>query len=59
MKMTTLCYLERDEEYQVMFMLRRAMASGNVMDVTEEIIDNLSSTKSNADFVNFMLKKLH
>ena len=46
------------EEYQVMFMLRRAMASGNVMDVTEEIIDNLSSTKCNADFVNFMLKKI-
>ncbi len=46
------------EEYQVMFMLRRAMASGNVMDVTEEIIDNLSSTKSNADFVSFMLKKM-
>ena len=46
------------EEYQVMFMLRRAMATGNVMDVTEEIIDNLSSTKSNKDFVNFMLKKM-
>lgn len=46
------------DEYTVMFMLRRAMAAGNVMDVTEEIIDNLSSTKSNADFVNFMLKKL-
>ena len=47
------------EEYQVMFMLRRAMSSGSVMDVTEEIIDNLSSTKCNADFVNFMLKKLN
>ena len=47
------------EEYQVMYMLRRAMSSGSVMDVTEEIIDNLSSTKSNADFVNFMLKKLY
>ena len=47
------------EEYQVMFMLRRAMSSGNVMDVTEEIIENLSSTKSNADFVDFMLKKLN
>ena len=47
------------EEYQVMYMLRRAMSSGSVMDVTEEIIDNLSSTKSNADFVSFMLKKLH
>ena len=47
------------EEYQVMYMLRRAMSSGSVMDVTEEIIDNLSSTKCNKDFVNFMLKKLH
>jgi len=47
------------EEYQVMYMLRRAMSSGSVMDVTEEIIDNLSSTKSNKDFVDFMLKKLH
>jgi transcription termination factor Rho len=47
------------EEYQVMYMLRRAMSSGSVMDVTEEIIDNLSSTKSNKDFINFMLKKLH
>ena len=46
------------EEYQVMFMLRRAMSSGSVQDVTEEIIDNLSSTKSNQDFVNFMLKKM-
>ncbi|MBQ6388011.1 MAG: transcription termination factor Rho [Mogibacterium sp.] len=46
------------EEYSVMFMLRRAMSSGSVMDVTEEIIDNLSSTKNNADFVNFMLKKM-
>ena len=47
------------EEYQVMYMLRRAMSSGSVMEVTEEIIDNLSSTKSNADFVNFMLRKMH
>ena len=47
------------EEYQGMFMLRRAMSSGSVMDVTEEIIDNLSSTRSNKDFVDFMLKKMH
>ncbi len=47
------------EEYQVMYMLRREMSRGNVMDVTEEIIDNLSSTKSNQAFVDFMLKKLH
>jgi len=46
------------EEYSVMYMLRRAMASGSVMEVTEEIIENLSSTKSNEDFVNFMLKKM-
>lgn len=46
------------EEYQVMFSLRRAMSSGNPMDVTEEIIENLSSTKSNADFVGFMMKKM-
>ena len=47
------------EEYQVMYMLRRAMSSGSVMDVTEEIIDNLSSTRSNKDFVDFMLKKMY
>ncbi len=46
------------EEYQIMFMLRRAMSSGSVLDVTEEIIDNLSSTKCNKDFINFMLKKI-
>jgi len=46
------------EEYTVMYMLRREMANGSVMEVTEEIIDNLSSTKSNKDFVDFMSKKL-
>ncbi len=47
------------EEYQVMYMLRRAMSSGSVMEVTEEIIDDLSSTRSNKSFVDFMLKKMH
>ena len=47
------------EEYQVMFLLRRAMSSGSVLDVTEEIIENLSSTKNNKDFVDFMLKKMN
>ena len=46
------------EEYAVMFMLRREMSSGNPMEVTETIIDNLSSTKSNKDFVDFMSKKI-
>ena len=47
------------EEYAVMNWLRRAMSSGNPMDVTEEIIENLSSTKSNKDFIDFMLKKIN
>ena len=46
------------EEFAVMTVLRRAMSTGNPMDVTEEIIDNLSSTKSNKDFVAFMSKKM-
>ena len=46
------------EEFTVMNALRRAMSQGNPLDVTEEIIDNLSSTKSNKDFVAFMEKKL-
>lgn len=46
------------EEYTVMYMLRREMSQGSVMEVTEEIIDNLSSTKSNKDFVGFMSKKV-
>lgn len=46
------------EEYQVMFTLRREMANGNTADVIGEIIDTLSSTKSNRDFINFMSKKL-
>ncbi len=46
------------EEYAVMFNLRREMNRGNVADVTEEIIETLSSTKSNKDFIDFMVKKL-
>ncbi len=47
-----------NEEFAVMTALRRAMSQGNPADVTEEIIDNLSSTKSNKDFVAFMEKKI-
>ena len=47
-----------NEEFAVMTALRRMMSQGNPADVTEEIIDNLSSTKSNKDFVAFMEKKL-
>ena len=46
------------EEFAVMNSIRRAMSQGNPMDVAEEIIDNLSSTKSNKDFIDFMIKKL-
>lgn len=47
-----------DEEFQVMSLLRREMADGNTADVISEIIDTLSSTKCNKDFINFMSKKL-
>ena len=36
----------------------RDLSNHTVIIVTDEIIDNLSSTKSNQDFVNFMLKKM-
>ena len=38
--------------------LRRDMSRGNVVGVTEEIIDTLSSTKNNKSFIDFMAKKL-
>lgn len=46
------------EEFAVMNSIRRAMSQGNPMDIAEDIIENLSSTKSNKDFVDFMIKKL-
>lgn len=44
------------EEYQVMFFLRREMSDGNPAEVTEEILDNLTHTKTNSDFINIMRK---
>lgn len=46
------------EENALMMSLRRAMSIDNTMEITEEIIENLSSTKTNKDFVAFMSKKL-
>lgn len=46
------------EEFAVMTALRREMDKGKTLETTEAIIDNLSSTKSNRDFINFMLKKM-
>lgn len=44
------------EEYQVMFFLRRQMSDGNPSEVTEEILDNMTHTKTNNDFINIMRK---
>lgn len=44
------------EEYHVMFFLRRQMSDGNPAEVTEEILDNLTHTKTNNDFINIMRK---
>ncbi|MCQ2567764.1 MAG: transcription termination factor Rho [Mogibacterium sp.] len=46
------------EEFAVMNALRREMDKGKTLETTEAIIDTLSSTKSNRDFVNFMMKKI-
>lgn len=48
-----------DNEYLVMNMMRRAMAAGNPADVAEKVLDNLSHTKCNKDFVDVMLKELN
>lgn len=45
-------------EHLLMNKLRRDMSSGNASDVTEMILDDLVSTKSNEEFVDFMLNKL-
>lgn len=44
------------DEYAVMYTMRREMSSGSVQEVTEEIIDNMSHTKNNKDFVEVMKK---
>ena len=48
-----------DNEYLVMNMMRREMAAGNPTDVAEKVLDNLSHTKCNKDFVDVMLKELN
>ena len=51
--------LLNDNEYLVMNMMRREMAAGNPADVAEKVLDNLSHTKCNKDFVDVMLKELN
>lgn len=42
------------DEFQVMYMLRRRMSAGNPAEVTEEILDNITHTKTNQDFIEVM-----
>lgn len=42
------------EEMEGIWSMRRAMANGEVQDITETIIDNLAHTKTNKDFLNII-----
>lgn len=42
------------EELEGIWSMRRAMANGEVQDVTETIIDNLAHTRTNKDFLNII-----
>jgi transcription termination factor Rho len=44
------------EEMEAIWKIRRAMSNQNTQDVTENIIDNLSKTRSNADFIELILR---
>lgn len=46
------------EEFNVMHMIRREMSANNPADVTEKIIDTMSHTKCNRDFIEVMGKEL-
>ena len=46
------------DEMEVVWLMRRAMASRNTQDVAEEIIDNLAHTKNNSNFVQIIKKVL-
>ncbi len=47
------------EEIDAIWSMRRAMSSGSVQETTENIIDTLQKTKSNAEFVQVVKKKLN
>ncbi len=47
------------EEFTAMYMIRREMSNGSVAEVTEDIIDNMTHTVTNRDFVEVMTKKLY
>jgi transcription termination factor Rho len=45
-----------EDEFAVMWSIRRAMSNGSVQEITEKIIDNISHTKNNKDFVKIIQK---
>lgn len=47
------------DEFQVMYQMRREMARGSVAEITEDIIDNMSRTRSNKDFIEIMKKRIY
>ena len=47
------------EEFTAMYMIRREMSNGSVAEVTEDIIDNMTHTVCNRDFVEVITKKLY
>ncbi len=50
--------LMSQEEMEVVWIMRRAMANVGTQEVTEKIIDQLMHTKNNEDFIQ-VLKKIH
>ncbi|MDR3242491.1 MAG: transcription termination factor Rho [Clostridiales Family XIII bacterium] len=49
--------MDRDE-MEAIWIMRRAMANMGTQEVTEQIIDHLSHTKTNSDFINVIRKTL-
>ncbi|MEE3362834.1 MAG: transcription termination factor Rho, partial [Anaerovoracaceae bacterium] len=48
--------LMTQEEMEAVWYMRRALANGDPAEVTELIIDNLSQTRNNAEFVRVIQK---
>ena len=51
--------LLNQEEYTAMYLMRREMSKGSVQEITEDIIDNMTHTKNNKDFVRILTKQLY
>ncbi|MEE0553078.1 MAG: transcription termination factor Rho, partial [Clostridia bacterium] len=47
------------EEFTAMYMIRREMSNGSVAEITEDIIDDMTHTKNNHDFVELITRKLY